>query len=1320
MAYTISPTEIPPGALPLNPDSDRLTTLSIEVRQRQETGNGAALDFTNSARQLGLVSLDAAQIERLYFVRGQVTETEVEQLGRQILADPVTEIFVVRRLHEGQWRQISPRRPDRQTPVPSHWIDVTFLPGVTDSAADNLVHVARLLGLDGLERAATGQRFLLWGALQPDELRRLAVEICANPVIQRFAIDQQIIPPFFSYQSADETVATIPVRLADDETLDQISRERRLALDLAEMQAIRDYYRAEARDPTDVELEMLAQTWSEHCVHKTFKARIHYTGPPAADPLAPSQQQTINGLLRTYIRQATQELAKPWVRSAFVDNAGIVAFDDHWDLAFKVETHNHPSALEPFGGANTGVGGVIRDVLGVSAQPIANTDILCFGPPDLAEEQLPAGILHPRRIAEGVIRGVEDYGNKMGIPTVNGAIIYHQGYTANPLVYCGCLGLLPRGSHPVEAQPGDLIIAIGGRTGRDGLRGATFSSMEMDTTTGEIAGSAVQIGNPIQEKQVMEVVLQARDEGLYSAITDCGAGGFSSAVGEMGSRLGAQVQLANAPLKYPGLQPWEIWLSEAQERMVLAVPTQHWPRLQEICAGQNVEAVCIGSFEDTNRLRIFYRERLVGDLDMTFLHDGYPQRELEATWQPASPDQPGEASRAKLAGTVEAGTTLRGLLCHPNIRSREEVIRRYDHEVQGGTVVKPLVGAAGHGPGDAAVLVPQGTYRPGADPGPTLGLALANGICPTYGELDPYAMAWAAVDEAMRNVTAVGADPDRVALLDNFCWGNPNLPDRLGGLVRCAQGCYEAAMAYRAPFVSGKDSLNNEYTGADGRKHAIPGTLLISALGIVPEVKRTMTMDLKQPGNLLFLIGRTRAELGGSHYAQLVGGLDDSPPVNSAGGPPRPVVNALGHLRALHQAIKGGLVSACHDCAEGGLAVTLAEMCLAGRLGLEVDLATVPFEIEPAGLGAVGGLADEILLFAESLTRFVVEVPPEKVEAFDEVMAGVPHAQIGQIVDTGQLRIVGQAGQTVIDLPIAELEEAWRGAPPAKGGKPMVSPKANPGAWQIDQDGLVGIPVVLGRPRVAILHANGTNRDREAALACELAGGEPEIVHINQLLDGQRRLLDYGMLVVPGGFSYGDDLGAGTLWAFDLGHRLGADVVHFAETGRPLLGICNGFQALVKSGLLPGAPLGSKRQVTLGPNESARFECRWVYLQSNPNSPCRFLQGLDELIYCPVAHGEGRLATRSEEVTAELEANGLVALTYVDICGRPASYPANPNGSTLNIAGLCNQEGNILGLMPHPEDHIFPWQHPRWHRGETGFLGLGLFENGIKLAKEGS
>ncbi|HLA45812.1 MAG TPA: AIR synthase-related protein, partial [Aggregatilineales bacterium] len=565
------------------------TTFCIGIFPRTRATQYTENRLVSLAHQLGIHSLTGCSIARLFFIQGEIDAHDLHPLVNDILVDPVTEIY-----------QLSD--PDQALPAEAsaHFIDISYLPGVTDTVAENLLHTARQIGLRNITQAATGWRYLLDDPLTENELQHLATKAFSNPTIQSYAIDHPITPPFMTLRETPPEVEKIPILDADSTALLDISSKRRLSLDLAEMQAIQGYYQTQERNPTDVELEMLAQTWSEHCVHKTFKANISYT---EITHEGESLQETIHGLLNTYIRGATEQIHKDWIRSTFVDNAGIIAFDEKWDLAFKVETHNHPSAIEPFGGANTGLGGVIRDILGVSARPIASTDVLCFG---YHTENLPAGTLHPRRIEDGVVHGIEDYGNKMGIPTVNGAVLYHAGYTANPLVFCGSLGILPHGSHPTQPQSGDLIIVIGGRTGRDGLRGATFSSMEMNSDTGTIAGSAVQIGHPINEKQVLEVILQARDEKLYNAITDCGAGGLSSAVGEMSADLGATVQLRDVPLKYAGLLPWEIWLSEAQERMVLAVPSENWSRLQEICELHDIEAVCIGTFENSGHLKLYY------------------------------------------------------------------------------------------------------------------------------------------------------------------------------------------------------------------------------------------------------------------------------------------------------------------------------------------------------------------------------------------------------------------------------------------------------------------------------------------------------------------------------------------------------------------------------------------------------------------------------------------------------------------------------------------------------------------------------------------
>ncbi|MCB9743130.1 MAG: phosphoribosylformylglycinamidine synthase subunit PurL [Alphaproteobacteria bacterium] len=956
----------------------------VEVSSKPGQRDARGPEVLAQAPTLGVHGLAGVEVTDLFFLRGpELDEAQVQGIIGHLLADPVSQ--------QARWMPVHEAKVEAEGRV----IEVAPLPGVTDSEAESLLRIAHDLGYAGLAEAATGTRYAFDGALPQDEAQRLAAGLLANEVVQRFEIDAPVLPPFVDALQADDVMEVVAVREADDAGLLAISKERRLSLDLREMQAIRAHFQGVGRDPTDLELEMLAQTWSEHCVHKTFKARITYTE-------GESEPVIVDSMYRSYIKEATKRADQSWLRSVFVDNAGIVAFDERFDLAFKVETHNHPSALEPFGGANTGVGGVVRDVIGVSARPIATTDVLCFGPPDLAWSELPEGCLHPRRVADGVVAGVGDYGNKMGIPTVNGAVLYDPGYVANPLVYCGCLGLLPRGSHRTEPQPGDLIIALGGRTGRDGLRGATFSSMEMDVSTAQIAGTSVQIGHPIHEKQLMEVVLAARDEGLYTAITDCGAGGLSSAVGEMAATLGAEVQLENVPLKYAGLAPWEIWLSEAQERMVLAVPPTNLARLEALAQAHHSEVTVLGHFTGDGRLIVRHGGTVVGELDVHFLHDGIPQRELEAVWR--APDLP----RSPTLPALDAGQDLLSLLASPIIRSKEDVVRSYDHEVQGGTVGKPFVGVAQQGPADAAVLWPLDVAM--ADPGAKRGVALSVGINPAYGRLDPYRMAWAAVDEAARNLVCVGADPTQMALLDNFCWGNPKLPDRLGALVRCAQGCFDAALALQAPYISGKDSLNNEYTGADGEKHAIPGTLLISALAIVPNLDRACSMDLKAEGNLLFVVGETADELGESAWAQAKG---------LAGGvAPGPVEGALHTMRALHGAINARRVVACHDLSEGGLAVALAEMALAGELGAELDLGALPWRGE--------GDSPTARLFAESLTRFLVEVRPEHAAGFVEAMGARPHARVGRV--GGARVIVRDAdGQPLIDLAVEALSAAWRG-----------------------------------------------------------------------------------------------------------------------------------------------------------------------------------------------------------------------------------------------------------------------------------------------------
>ncbi len=926
----------------------------------------AALDVRGhevcqSARTLGVDGLSEARVSELLFVRGNLSESDVTRLCDTLLADPAA--------HSVTFSEAG------NSPVAnSHSVEVAYLPGVMDPLALQLSRAAQQIGLPTIE-AATGTRYELYGDLTTAQIVGLAERLLCNATVQRYALGT-IEPKFItsinhrtdSLKSSGGEVNLISLTGLDNKGLQALSKTRLLSLSLDEMRAIRAHFESIDRAPTDVELETLAQTWSEHCVHKTFKAIIEYTNEHG-------QVEIIDGLLKSTIRAATEKINAPWVRSAFVDNAGIIAFDDNWDLSFKVETHNHPSALEPFGGANTGVGGVIRDIMGVSARPIAITDVLCFGPQGLPHDQLPAGTLHPRRVKEGVVAGVADYGNKLGIPTVAGAVYYDPGYTANPLVFAGCVGIAPRGSHPTGANPGDYVIVLGGRTGRDGLHGATFSSDALAHDTGQIAGTAVQIGNPIVQKDVMEVIVRARDAKLYTAITDCGAGGLSSAVGEMAEHPnGVDVELADVPLKYPGLVPWEIWLSEAQERMVLAVNPVNWIALRELCADWDVEATRIGTFTDSGRLIVRSHGKPVADLTLAFMKDGLPRLRLKAIRPKAEIISPYQKFLSdKWNDTENHNETLLSLLSHPNIASKEDIIRRYDHEVRGGTVIKPFVGRFNDGPSDAAVLKPLET------PEHNMGFALGIGIA-TYSNHTGFD----AVCEAINNVIAVGADPHRIAILDNFCWGDPKNPEQLGALVDIAKRAAESAEWHQTPFISGKDSLNNTYVDKDRSRLNIPGALVISAIGIVPDVTKAITMDLKTPGNRIYALNCTGQE---DRYDMLFG------------------------------LMQHGLIAACHDVCDGSFAVALAEMCIAGQLGIRIThhpmenpMKTYDPQKERLTEWWFGVMSD----------YFVVEAKAVMSPQYDL-------QYLGEVTENPRLIIdPAREGKPLIDLPISELTAAYK------------------------------------------------------------------------------------------------------------------------------------------------------------------------------------------------------------------------------------------------------------------------------------------------------
>lgn len=789
--------------------------------------------------------------------------------------------------------------------------------------------------------------------------------------------------------SASETISFVSL---NHEALARLSKDKLLSLSLEEMLAIQNYFRLEAREPKDIELETIAQTWSEHCKHKTFKGQIIYTEESSKG----KKEKVYDDLLEETIVRATLELKKKFCLSVFEDNAGVISFDNKWAVAFKVETHNHPSALEPYGGAGTGIGGVIRDILGVGlgAKPILNTDVFCVGEfGDSSYMGADENILAPQRILSGVIAGVRDYGNRMGIPTTNGAVLFHKGFFANPLVFCGTVGLLPKAKVKKKVSPGELIVSIGGKTGRDGIHGATFSSLALEK---DISASVVQIGHAIIEKKAMEAILRARDQNFFSAITDCGAGGYSSSVGELAaSSCGAKVYLENAPLKYEGLKPWEIWLSESQERMVLSVPKENLKKLEELCSLEDVECSRIGEFTDTGRLEVFYQGEKTCDLDLNFLHKGIPKVRKRAVWKVLAKAK--ESALPEINFSKNSTALLKSLLKEPNIASKKWVVKQYDHEVQGGSVIKPFVGLNQNGPSDASVSRPRlDSWK---------GIVVSNGINPWYGELDPYWMAANAMDEALRNLVSVGGDIRKCAILDNFCWGDVNHEEILGGLVRSAQACYDFSKIFNVPFISGKDSLNNTWRDQKGAIFSIPGTLLISALGILEDVRKCVTMDFKKPENLIFLLGETKQELGGSALTRVLGLKGgEVPKVNGK--------RSFSMMRSLEKAIQAGLVQSCHDLSEGGLGVSLAEMCIGGSLGAEINL--------PSDLN----FSDDIFLYSESPSRWLIEAEPKHLAQLKKIFSLVPFSLLGKVKKEPSLKIVSHK-KRIVNLGVQKMRTIW-------------------------------------------------------------------------------------------------------------------------------------------------------------------------------------------------------------------------------------------------------------------------------------------------------
>jgi phosphoribosylformylglycinamidine synthase subunit PurSL len=780
----------------------------------------------------------------------------------------------------------------------------------------------------------------------------------------------------------------IPIRNLTGEELKSLSDSMKLSLSREDMEEVQGIYREWDREPTDVEMEVIAQTWSEHCKHRIFAATITHESPEGTE--------TIHSLFKSFIKKPSERIMekKPdFVLSCFHDNAGFIRLDDQKAVCLKVETHNHPSAIEPYAGANTGIGGVVRDILGAGkgAKPIANVDVFCFGAPDTDPSTIKGkDVIHPLGIMRGVVRGVRDYGNRMGIPTVSGAIQFDPTYIYNPLVYAGTAGVIDQRYIDKKMRPGLKIIVVGGRTGRDGLKGATFSSASLTGDSHVEDQSAVQIGNPIEEKKAADFILAARDRNLIEFITDCGAGGFSSAAGEMLSETGGELFLDNAPLKEPGLISWQIFISESQERMVLAVEESSLSELQALADTFQTELTILGHSDDTGILKVWHLGELVCELDNSKLHDA-PTRRLSSRFA-------GSPSATGLVGDdVDLKNAFEKILSDFAVCSREPIIREYDHKVQGNTLLEPLAGASGDAPQDGSVIAIDGSSK---------AMALGLSLLPEWGKTDPRAMGRASMDETMRSLVLVGANPDKIGLLDNFCMGNPNDPDELGRLVECVKGIAAAAEEFEAPFISGKDSFYNYFETEDGPIN-IPVTFLCSGIGIVEDQKHVTGSSLRRDHSVLCLLGATKDEMGGSVFARLHS-------INGALVPQTDCAKYLHRYRKFHQARVAGLILSAHDVSEGGLATAVAEMGFSGKGGIEIDVA------------ALGALSAAVALFSESTGRMVIETLPENLPALQQHLAGEEFVVLGKASAAHRDLVVSRDGAEILRASLASLKVLWQ------------------------------------------------------------------------------------------------------------------------------------------------------------------------------------------------------------------------------------------------------------------------------------------------------
>lgn len=905
------------------------------------------------------------------------------------------------------------------TPKRFTWaIEVGFLPGVTDniaSTAKELIEDFFKAKFVKGENVYTAQITFIEGKLSKKDVEAIANSLY-NPIIQRISIKNE--KQYREDNGMDKTVPRVTLKqlpkadivdlnVSDVELIEigkkgiknkDGSRRGPLALDLSYMKTIKDYFSKARRNPTDIELESIAQTWSEHCKHTIF-----------SDPI-----DTIkNGLFKTYIQAATEKIRKQKKKkdfcvSVFKDNSGAIKFNEQYLITDKAETHNSPSALDPYGGAITGIVGVNRDAIGfgMGAKPIINRYGFCFADPNDTSplykgKNFSQKMLEPKRIMMGVIEGVNGGGNCSGIPSPQGFLFFDKQYKGKPLVFVGTVGLIPKKingkkSYIKKAHPKDYIVVIGGKVGQDGIHGATFSSEALDSGS---PATAVQIGDPITQKKLSDALIkEARAQGLYNSITDNGAGGLSCSVAEMAKECGGCiVNLEKVPLKYPGLAPWQIWISESQERMTLAVPKNKWKQFHSLMEKRGVEATVIGIFTKSKRCIVTYNKKKIMDVDMNFLHNGLPKRPLKTNYvQPVFKE-------STVHSPNDITPLLHQIITRQNCASFEFISRQYDHEVQAGSVLKPLQGR-GRVNADATVTKPLLASQKG--------VIISQGINPAYSSIDTYHMAACAIDTAIRNAVAAGADIDYLALLDNFCWCSPGDPFRLGQLKRAVKACYDYSVLYGTPFISGKDSMFNDFKGYDAKGEkvniSIPPTLLISSIGVLDDCMKTVSIDLKFSGDLLYLLGETYDELGGSEYFNSSGYLSNVVPH----------VNAKKNknlYRSLYECIQNGIISSSISVSRGGLGVALAKTAMAGMLGISITLKNI--------LG--GTKKDDFALFSESQGRILVSINPRHKKQFEKIMNNIPCSFLGNATEDGFV-IDGFEKSGIVKTNVEDLLKSYR------------------------------------------------------------------------------------------------------------------------------------------------------------------------------------------------------------------------------------------------------------------------------------------------------